>query len=126
MYVQRMRDISCIPMLLCCSCTTISSSASSTVVSTASVSSSSLMASISNLAILEISFRFSPWRRGSFEAGGLLAESSERFPTDLPATLVVAGPACSLEVALVTVLVRRDLRVQVELLDALVNAFLLL
>ena len=45
---------------------------------------------------------------------------------DLPATLLVAGPGCSLEAALVTVPVRSDLLVRVELLDALVDVFLLL
>ena len=42
---------------------------------------------------------------------GLLAESSEWFLADLPATCLVAGPVWSLEAALVTVLVQCDLLV---------------
>ena len=57
---------------------------------------------------------------------GLLAESLGRFLMDLPAIFLVAGLVCSLEAALVAVPVRRDLPVRVELLDTLVNVFLLL
>ena len=53
-------------------------------------------------------------------------EWSRQFLADLPATLLVAGLVCSLVAALMTVPARRDLWARVELLDALVDVFLLL